>query len=66
MQSGFCLAHLQSTQTEAENTGVETGGRISGAAIASKLVDIPKGSRILTFAYDTGERYLSVDGLFEG
>lgn len=43
--------------------GISTGASL--AAISQKLIDIPKGSRILTFAYDTGERYLSVDGLFD-
>eukprot|EP00897_Mesotaenium_endlicherianum_P000421 jgi/Mesen1/1037/ME001213S00020 len=32
--------------------------------VAKKLSEIPKGSKILTFNYDTGERYLSVEGLF--
>jgi cysteine synthase A len=43
------------------------GGISSGAtfaAVAKKLVDIPSGSRILVFNYDTGERYLSIEGLF--
>jgi cysteine synthase A len=34
------------------------------AAVAKKLPELPKGSRVLTFCYDTGERYLSVEGLF--
>jgi cysteine synthase A len=34
------------------------------AAVAKKLPEIPRGSRILTFSYDTGERYLSIEGLF--
>jgi len=42
--------------------GISTGASL--AAIAKKLPEIPQGSKILTFAYDTGERYLSVDGLF--
>lgn len=42
--------------------GVSSGASL--AAVAKKLIDIPDGSRILTFAYDTGERYLSVEGLF--
>ncbi|EMR04370.1 cysteine synthase A [Cesiribacter andamanensis] len=42
--------------------GVSTGASL--AAVAQKLADIPKGSRILTFNYDTGERYLSVEGLY--
>lgn len=43
--------------------GISTGASL--AAITKKLGDIPKGSKILTFNYDTGERYWSVDGLFE-
>ncbi len=42
--------------------GVSTGASL--AAIEQKLPSMAKGSSILTFAYDTGERYLSVDGLF--
>ena len=42
--------------------GISSGASL--AAIASKIDDIPEGSRILTFCYDSGERYLSVDGLF--
>jgi len=42
--------------------GVSTGASL--AAVAKKLVDIPKGAIILTFNYDTGERYLSIEGLF--
>ena len=43
--------------------GISSGASL--AAIAQKLPEIPDGSRILTFCYDTGERYLSVAGLFE-
>ena len=32
--------------------------------LLKKLPEIPKGSRVLTFNYDTGERYLSIEGLF--
>jgi cysteine synthase A len=42
-------------------------GPSSGASLAAvhkKLPEIPAGSRVLTFCYDTGERYLSIDGLF--
>jgi cysteine synthase A len=42
--------------------GISTGASL--AAIAKKLNELTKGSRILTFAYDTGERYLSVEGLY--
>ena len=43
--------------------GISTGASL--AAINKKLSEIPEGSKILTFNYDTGERYWSVDGLFE-
>jgi cysteine synthase A len=42
-------------------------GISSGAALAAvnlKLNDFPEGSTVLTFSYDTGERYLTIDGLF--
>ena len=42
--------------------GVSSGAAL--AAVAKKLPDLRPGGRILTFNYDTGERYLSVDGLF--
>jgi cysteine synthase len=42
--------------------GISSGANL--AALAQILPDIPEGSRILTFSYDTGERYLSVEGLF--
>lgn len=42
--------------------GISTGASL--AAVAKKLAEIPAGAKILTFNYDTGERYLSVDGLF--
>lgn len=42
--------------------GVSTGASL--AAIAKKLPEIEKGAKILTFNYDTGERYLSVEELY--
>jgi cysteine synthase A len=42
--------------------GISTGASL--AAVAKKLSEIPKGARVLTFNYDTGERYLSIEGLF--
>jgi len=42
--------------------GISSGAAL--AAVAKKIPEIPAGSRILTFNYDTGERYLSVEGLF--
>jgi cysteine synthase len=42
--------------------GISSGAAF--AAVAKKLIDIPEGSKVLTFSYDTGERYLSIEGLF--
>jgi cysteine synthase A len=42
--------------------GISSGAAL--AAVAQKLPELPKGGRVLTFCYDTGERYLSVEGLF--
>jgi cysteine synthase len=42
--------------------GISSGAVL--AAVAKKIPEIPEGSRILVFNYDTGERYLSVEGLF--
>lgn len=42
--------------------GISTGASL--AAVAKKLPSLPKGAKILTFNYDTGERYWSVEGLF--
>jgi cysteine synthase A len=42
--------------------GISTGASL--AAVAKKLPSLPKGAKVLTFNYDTGERYWSVEGLF--
>jgi cysteine synthase A len=42
--------------------GISSGASL--AAVAKKITELPSGSRILTFSYDHGERYLSVEGLF--
>ncbi|HYV48456.1 MAG TPA: cysteine synthase A [Myxococcaceae bacterium] len=42
--------------------GISSGAAL--AAVAQKLPELPKGSRVLTFCYDTGERYLSIENLF--
>ena len=52
----------RSAREEGTFIGVSSGASL--AAIAKKLPELPPGSRILTFCYDTGERYLSVEGLF--
>jgi len=42
--------------------GISSGASL--AAVAKKIKEIPKGSTILTFCYDGGDRYLSVENLF--
>ena len=42
--------------------GISTGAVL--AAVNRKMNALSAGSRILTFNYDTGERYLSTEGLF--
>ncbi len=40
--------------------GISSGATLS--AIAQKLPELAPGTRILGFNYDTGERYLSIEG----
>lgn len=49
-------------RTEVMLVGISTGASL--AAVRKLLENIPAGSRILTFAYDAGERYMSVEGLW--
>jgi cysteine synthase A len=42
--------------------GISTGASL--AAVSKKLAEIPQDAVVLTFNYDTGERYLSIEGLF--
>ena len=42
--------------------GISTGASL--AAVARKCEELTERKKILTFNYDTGERYLSVEGLF--
>jgi cysteine synthase A len=53
----------QIAQKEGILAGISTGTSL--AAIAKKLSEIKRGATILTFNYDTGERYWSVDNLFD-
>ena len=48
----------RSASEEGMLVGISSGATL--AAIAKKLPDLPSGSRVLGFNYDTGERYLSV------
>ncbi|MCJ2186394.1 cysteine synthase A [Novosphingobium beihaiensis] len=51
------MARLCATK-EGMLVGISSGATL--AAIAQKLKELPAGSRVLGFNYDTGERYLSV------
>lgn len=42
--------------------GISTGASL--AAVSKKVASLPDDAVVLTFNYDTGERYLSVEGLF--
>ncbi len=51
------MARLSAT-VEGMLVGISSGATL--AAIKQKLAELPSGSRVLGFNYDTGERYLSV------
>jgi cysteine synthase len=53
----------RSAREEGILAGVSSGASL--AAVASLIPSMPDGARVLTFTYDTGERYLSVDKLFD-
>ena len=50
----------RSAREEGILVGISSGATL--AAIAQKLPEIAAGATVLGFNYDTGERYLSVDG----
>ena len=52
----------RSASEEGMLVGISSGATL--AAIAQKLAELPAGARVLGFNYDTGERYLSVEGFF--
>lgn len=54
---------IKAAKDEALFGGISSGATL--AAIAKKLPEIGEGKRVLGFNYDTGERYLSIEGLFE-
>jgi cysteine synthase A len=61
-QDAFSFA-VRAAREEGLLVGVSSGAVL--AAVAKKLPEIKDGARILAFTYDTGERYLSVPGLFD-
>jgi len=50
----------RSAREEGMLVGISSGATL--AAIAKKLPELPPGAKVLGFNYDTGERYLSVEG----
>ena len=50
----------RSAREEGLLVGLSSGATL--AAIAQKLPELPAGARVLGFNYDTGERYLSLEG----
>lgn len=50
----------RSASEEGMLVGISSGATL--AAIAQKLPELPAGTKVLGFNYDTGERYLSVEG----
>lgn len=54
---------LRLAKEEGILAGISTGASL--AAITQKVVELPETTQILTINYDTGERYWSVEGLFE-
>ena len=50
----------RSAREEGILVGISSGATL--AAIAQKLPELPAGSTVLGFNYDTGERYLSIEG----
>ena len=65
---GVILVEAEAAREMARRSAREEGllvGLSSGAtlaAIAQKLPELPAGARVLGFNYDTGERYLSIEG----
>ena len=52
----------RAAKEEALFVGISSGASL--AAVSKKISGTEGGKKILTFNYDTGERYLSVEGLF--
>ncbi len=57
---GVILVEAEAAREEGLLVGVSSGATL--AAIAQKLPEIPAGATVLGFNYDTGERYLSIEG----
>jgi len=53
---------VRAAREEGVFVGPSSGASL--AAVAQKIPQLADGARILAFSYDTGERYLSIEGLF--
>lgn len=53
---------LRAARSEGMFIGISSGASL--AAVAKKLPEMDEKAKVLTFCYDTGERYLSIEGLF--
>lgn len=62
-EAAFDMAR-RAAKEEGLLVGISSGATL--AAVAQKLTEIPAGSRVLCFCYDTGERYLTIQDLFVG
>lgn len=60
-ESSFEMAR-ECAKQEGIFVGISSGASL--AAVLKKQDEIPAGSRVLIFSYDTGERYLSIEDLF--
>ncbi len=60
-EDAFAFAQ-RAAREEGLFVGISSGASL--AAVAQHLRRIPAAGRVFTFCYDTGERYLSVEGLF--
>ena len=60
-EDAFAMA-LRSAREEGIFVGISSGAAL--AAVAQTLPSLAPDARVLTFCYDTGERYLSIEGLF--
>jgi len=60
-EDAFAMAQ-RAAKEEGLLVGISSGAALS--AVAQTLPSLPVGAKVLTFTYDTGERYLSIEGLF--
>jgi cysteine synthase A len=60
-EDAFAYA-LRAAKEEGIFIGVSSGASL--AAVAQKLPEMKEGARVLSFTYDTGDKYLSFDALF--